>query len=94
MKYVKANTVFPPSLLEEIQKYVQGEYVYIPNPKGSRKKWGTRTGIKEDIIQRNKQIRLDHEQGMSVKQLAQNYCLSDDSIKKIVYSKSLRNSPG
>lgn len=94
MKYHKANLVFPPSLLEEIQKYVQGEYVYIPNPKGCRKRWGTRTGSEEDIAQRNEQIRSDHEQGLSIKQLAQNYCLSDDSIKKIVYTNSLKNSPG
>lgn len=38
MKYFKANTVFPSDLLEEIQKYVQGEYIYIPNPKGSRRR--------------------------------------------------------
>lgn len=33
MKYVKATTVFPEELLVEIQKYVQGETIYIPKQK-------------------------------------------------------------
>lgn len=94
MKYLKANTVFPPDLLEEIQKYVQGEYVYIPNSKGSRKQWGTRTGSKEDLAQRNEQIRSEYVQGASVTQLSQKFCLSHDSIKKIVYIKLTKSSSG
>ena len=30
MKYVKANAVLPESLITEIQKYIQGETIYIP----------------------------------------------------------------
>lgn len=33
MKYVKATAVLPERLIVEIQKYVQGETLYIPNPK-------------------------------------------------------------
>jgi hypothetical protein len=29
MKYVKANTILPKKLIVEIQKYVQGETIYI-----------------------------------------------------------------
>ncbi len=39
MTYIKANNVFPEELLKQIQKYIQGELVYIPKPKGVRKKW-------------------------------------------------------
>ena len=30
MKYINANDVLPANLLEQIQEYVQGEYLYIP----------------------------------------------------------------
>ena len=30
MKYKNAKNIFPDDILEELQKYVQGEYVYIP----------------------------------------------------------------
>ena len=36
MKYKNAKNIFPDDILEELQKYVQGEYVYIlklPTPK-------------------------------------------------------------
>ncbi|MFR2839710.1 MAG: hypothetical protein ACLTBU_11525 [Zhenhengia sp.] len=31
MKYRKAESVLPQELLKQIQQYIQGEYVYIPN---------------------------------------------------------------
>lgn len=33
MKYIKATTILPEELLVEIQKYVQGETIYIPKQK-------------------------------------------------------------
>ena len=30
MKYKNANSILPAELIESIQKYVQGEYIYIP----------------------------------------------------------------
>lgn len=44
MKYVKASAVLPKKLILEIQKYVQGETIYIPNSESTRKKWGTLSG--------------------------------------------------
>ncbi|MCL2564180.1 MAG: hypothetical protein FWE24_00005 [Defluviitaleaceae bacterium] len=44
MKYIKAQQVFPKHLLDEIQKYVQGELIYIPKPPVNYKKWGESTG--------------------------------------------------
>ena len=37
MKHVRAQEVFPESLLKEMQKYVQGELVYIPKSPANRK---------------------------------------------------------
>ncbi len=30
MKYINANMILPEKLIEEIQKYIQGKYIYIP----------------------------------------------------------------
>ena len=40
MKYISADVIFPENLLREVQKYVHGKFVYIPNPEGARKGWG------------------------------------------------------
>ena len=87
MKYVKAQTVFPQALLDEIQKYVQGDLVYIPKPPGSYKKWGADTDTKAATAQRNEDILRSFAAGISVSELSETYYLSEDTIKKIVYSK-------
>jgi hypothetical protein len=86
MKYKKADKIFPEELLKEIQKYVHGEMVYIPNPGGTRKKWGENSGSRAYLIHRNHEIRSRFCEGLSVDQLSSIFCLSYDSIKKIVYT--------
>lgn len=86
MKYIKADVVFPNDLLKEIQEYVHGELVYIPNPEGVRKKWGDKSGNRKYLNQRNNQIRIQFGEGLTINQLSDKFCLSFDSIKKIVYS--------
>jgi Mor family transcriptional regulator len=86
MKYIKADVIFPENLLKEIQKYVHGELVYIPNPEGVRKKWGHNSGNRKYLIQRNNEIRREFHEGLTVHQLSDKFFLSFDSIKKIVYS--------
>ncbi|WP_268626901.1 CD3324 family protein [Paenibacillus alvei] len=87
MKYMKANECLPEHLLLEIQKYVCGEFIYIPAPQGSRKKWGENSGIRRELQVRNEKIRHYFCEGASIDQLSEQYCLSVDSIKKIVYKK-------
>ncbi len=40
MTYVKATNVLPEELISEIQKYIQGETIYIPKPQKAKKKMG------------------------------------------------------
>jgi DNA-binding NarL/FixJ family response regulator len=87
MKYVKAQDVFPQALLDEIQKYVQGDLVYIPKPPGSHKKWGADTDTKAATAQRNEEILRAFAAGFPVSELAEAYYLSEETIKKIVYRK-------
>ncbi|OAB43291.1 CD3324 family protein [Paenibacillus antarcticus] len=88
MKYINAETLLPEDLLKEIQKYVQGRMVYIPNSEGSRKKWGEKSGNRNYLILRNSQIRQKFGEGSNIDQLSELFSLSHDSIKKIVYSKN------
>ncbi|GKX67677.1 CD3324 family protein [Inconstantimicrobium mannanitabidum] len=87
MKYINAMEVLPKNLLNEIQKYIAGEMLYIPQPEGLKNGWGSKTGIKQEILDRNKRIRLDKENGKTIDELMDKYNLSYDTIKKIVYMK-------
>lgn len=87
MSDVKAEIIFPKELLKEVQKYVHGESIYIPNQEGSRKKWGEVSGGRQFLNQRNHEIRRKFSKGVTIDQLVDEFCLSLDSIKKIVYSK-------
>lgn len=87
MKHIKAHSIFPEDLLKEIQKYIQGEMVYIPKAEGAHKKWGEKSGYKETLSRRNDEIRQKFCNGVTINELMKLYFLSYDSIKKIVYSK-------
>ena len=88
MRYVNAEAILPDSLVKEIQKYIQGEYIYISSEQSKRKKWGEKSGSREYIRNRNEDIRNKHRSGYSIIDLAEEFFLSVHSIKKIVYVKS------
>ena len=85
MKYISAENILPKELIDEIQKYCQGQYVYIPKEQGIRSKWGTKSGVKKELAIRNNEIKTKFHNGESKEALAEDYCLSISSIKKIVY---------
>lgn len=85
MKYISAENILPKELIEEIQSYCQGKYIYIPREQGIRSKWGTESGTKKELETRNKEIKEKFKLGESKEALANDYCLSISSIKKIVY---------
>jgi len=87
MKYINATEVLPFELLNEIQKYIAGEILYIPQPEGIKNPWGSQNGTRLEIKNRNKQIKLEKESGRSIQELMTKYNLSYDTIKKIVYLK-------
>ncbi|WP_127594116.1 CD3324 family protein [Paenibacillus lautus] len=88
MKYINADIILPEELLKEVQKYVQGGMVYIPKPEGLRKKWGENSGSRVYLKKRNLEIRRLFASGATIDQLSSQFCLSCDSIKKIVYTKN------
>lgn len=87
MKYTNAELILPEYLLKEIQKYVQGEMVYIPTFSTSRRGWGVNSGTKIHLLQRNQSIKDQFEKGTTIDDLAASFYLSIDSVKKIIYKK-------
>ena len=87
MKYHRAEDILPERLVAELQEYIQGSYLYIPSPKGSRRSWGELSGCRKDLARRNDQIKQAFKQGQTLEELADRYYLSVSTIRKIVYSK-------
>ncbi|PKL08471.1 MAG: hypothetical protein CVV51_08760 [Spirochaetae bacterium HGW-Spirochaetae-7] len=85
MPYLNADGVLPPELLSEIQKYVQGALVYVPRQGTERLGWGHRNGTRAELDRRNTAIRAAKAGGRTIDDLADEYCLSADGIRKILY---------
>jgi len=84
--YQKAEEILPPILLEEIQKYCHGTILYVPK-KTERAAWGSKSGSRIIIDNRNNEIVNQFNQGKNVEEIAIEFHLSTSAIKKIVYSK-------
>lgn len=85
MKYINAKTILPDELIRELQQYIQGEYLYIPALCEQRKQWGEKTGYRNELKQRNSEIRNKYQAGSSMEVLAMQYSLSLSAIRKIIY---------
>ncbi len=86
MKYINAKDLFPDDLLEIIQEYTQGKYVYIPKKDGIRDKWGSKTSYSQELLIRNKHIYTKFLSGHDLAMLSKEYCLSVKSIRRILYN--------
>lgn len=87
MKYIKANEILPDMLIEELQKYVQAGYIYIPAKREQRKSWGELSGYRKELEARNGRIIAEYQKGVSMEELADKYYLSVYAIRKILYQR-------
>ncbi len=83
MKYKNAKEVLPEYLLLEIMKYTGGGLVYFPAHK-VKKSWGSSSGIKDELKERNIKIKSDYKNGFSVCKLRKKYFLSQSSLYRII----------
>ncbi len=82
MNYKNANHILPDRLVQEIQQYVQGEYIYIPIK--DKVNHTTPTEYEQELIKRNEHIYTKSLEGVSNRELADRYHLSDSSIRRII----------
>ena len=84
MKYSNAYNILPADIVRIIQEYVDGEYLYIPRKEEEQKKWGENSGSRDTLKRRNAQIYLKYINGAVILDLAQEYYLSDKSIRRVI----------
>jgi Mor family transcriptional regulator len=84
LRYKNGKEILPTELLKELQKYIQGEIIYIPTLETERKAWGENNGTRDSIRKRNTEIYNLYKQGFSIDELMSSFNLSEDSIRKII----------
>lgn len=87
MKYLNANEILPTDLLEQVQKYAAGKYLYVPQKEEDMKSWGELSGYRKQLLKRNRMIINKFKYGVTIEALSKEYFLSEETLKKIVYSK-------
>lgn len=88
MAYKNAKDYLPEELLIEVQKYISGMLIYIPADENAKNGWGELTGTRKKLDKRNALIYEDHRKGLTIYDLTSKYYLSEDSIRKIIYSRN------
>lgn len=82
MKYLNAKSVLPEAMLEQLRQYAEGQVLYVPKRPQNCKQWGEVQGTKRKTRERNKTIRAANVQGTPFCELAKEYCLTEETIKK------------
>ncbi|RDU25183.1 CD3324 family protein [Anaerosacchariphilus polymeriproducens] len=84
MGYKNVRELLPEELIRQIQKYIDGENVYIPRKEENRKSWGDGTNTKKLVNSRNKEIYQKYQLGYRVTDLSNEYHISTQGIYKIL----------
>lgn len=84
MSYIRAQEVLPDEVLALVQKYVDGQMLYVPRKSDHKKRWGACTGTKKNLELRNACIYAGFQEGMSAKKLAEEYFLTEKSVQRII----------
>ena len=85
MSYINADDVLPNILVKEIQKYVDGQLIYIPRKNENLLSWGEKNGTKEKLAERNRTIINNYYSGRTIAELSKVYCLSEKRIQGIIH---------
>lgn len=88
MKYENAKDILPATLLLEVQKYAEGKVIYIPKTE-KNKGWGEASGCRQKLMKRNSLICSRYSSGQSVYEIAEEFFLSPETVKKIVYGSKI-----
>ena len=88
MKYKNGSNLLPKELLDAVQQYVQGEYIYIPIR--DKRENVKPTEYELELTNRDEHIYEKALEGVSNKVLSQLYHLSESSIRRIILKQRKR----
>ena len=84
VSYTNADRVLPRDLLDAIQQYADGVYLYIPRKAERKRAWGEATDTRGERLARNRELYEKHLGGAPVHKLAEEYYLSAKTVYKIL----------
>jgi Ser/Thr protein kinase RdoA (MazF antagonist) len=84
LKYVNGKEILPEELLDEIRKYAEGVYIYIPKSDSKKSKWGERTNYHREMELRNQHIYDKYLEGIKISVISECYHLSSQSVRRII----------
>jgi len=84
MSYLKASEILPKDVLELLQKYAEGQMIYVPKRKENCLSWGERTKTKDKTANRNLEIIRMSQEGMSTEELSVRFFLAPKTILRII----------
>ena len=84
MGYIRAEDILPEDVLALVQKYVDGQMIYIPRKSGYHKAWGAGTETRKDLMIRNEEMYEAYLSGVTVAELSGKYFLTEKSIRRII----------
>lgn len=79
-----AGDIIPEELLKSRNTLQGNSCIFLPRKKRA---WGETSGYRDQLQKRNRMIRNKYANGLTVSELVDEYFLSLDSIKKIIYRK-------
>jgi Mor family transcriptional regulator len=84
MSYLNGKKVLPDEVLIVVQKYVEGELLYIPKKCSGRTAWGKKNGTRKEFDERNLEIYKLYKSGLQINDLMNKYRLTRSSISKVI----------
>ena len=84
MKYENANDILPSYIIEILQEYIDGKYLYIPRKENNKKSWGEESGFRQELNNRNRKIIKEYNNGKTVKEISKDYYVTEHSIRRII----------
>ena len=96
MSYINAAEILPEDLIREIQRYVDGKVLYIPRKDENILSWGEKSGARDRLAKRNKEIVNRYFSGATAAELGSVYFLSEKRIQRIIheYESSIQEENG
>lgn len=91
MRYCNAKEALSSELFEKLQNEAGGHLLYVPSC-GEKRNWGELSGGRTRFAERNQQICEEYAAGKTVRELADDWFLSVDSIRKILSAERHRKA--